>query len=184
PKVIQRRRSLHRAIFHDEQLQIGVSRRQQFGGQQNRNPEPVHGLPTVIVGLPIVIAGVVIAAAVCAVGAPLLPRAASAPATAPPPTSASTVIHRPRCLEIFCAGLSGVLRVLASAALPPSSVMYWKETIPARACSLEAMMRICKRPAARFHRRLRRLARPRSSPVTTSVLRPLGNIPLGPSSGR
>ena len=62
--------------------------------------------------------------------------------------------------------------------------MYWNETVPARACSFEATMRISNRPATRLNSIECTAARPRSSVTATSVRSPLTKVPLGPCSGR
>jgi hypothetical protein len=61
------------------------------------------------------------------------PRDAATAAAAPPPATASaTAIHRRVCeaADIFTA-VPGL-----------NSEMYWKATVPARACSFEATIRI------------------------------------------
>ena len=89
-----------------------------------------------MVGVPTVTTGVVMDSAVAV--PPL--RVARIPAAAPPPSSATTTIHRARWRETPFSGAPRVLRALA--AQLPGSAMYWKETVPARTCSLEAKMRI------------------------------------------
>ena len=60
------------------------------------------------------------------------PRVATMPATTPPASAAATAIHflRP----------AGAVDAVATP--PLGSATYWKETVPARACSLDASIRI------------------------------------------
>lgn len=104
-------------------------------------------------------------------------------ATAPPPASAATAIHRPRCppVDIVTARAGAPGGRGATALAAPE--MYWKETMPARTCSFDARMRIWNRPAARLNCIPRALAWPFASVVTTEVRSELPNVPLGPSSG-
>ena len=72
------------------------------------------------------------------------------PATAPPPTSAATTTHF-------------ALPFDAAAAIALfGSAMYCDEIVPARACSLEATIRMAKRPGIRFTWRPRSETRPPS----------------------
>src|ERR1017187_2157683 len=102
------------------------------------------------------------------------PRDATIPATAPPATAAATAIHFLRLVGA----------AFALAAPPRDSATYWNDTVPARACSLDARIRIRNLPGRRLASKPCRLARPWASAMTTSVRSPLTNAPLGPSSGR
>src|SRR6478672_11984809 len=95
-------------------------------------------------------------AAVAELAAP--PRVAIRPATAPPATAATTTIHFLR---------PGTEGERAAAAPPLGSATYWNETIPARACSFDARIRIWNRPGTRLATRPRRTARPPASVTTT-----------------
>ena len=103
------------------------------------------------------------------------PRMAIIPATAPPPTAAATANHFLR---------PGREADFATVVPPLGSATYWKDTVPARACSLEARIRIWNRPGAWLATNPRKPARPPASVMTTSVRSPLTNTPPGPSSGR
>jgi hypothetical protein len=61
------------------------------------------------------------------------PPRVAATAIAPPATAAATKIHFLRPAAV-CNTAAGALLV--------GSATYWKETVPARACSLEAKIRI------------------------------------------
>jgi hypothetical protein len=56
-------------------------------------------------------------------------------------------------------------------------------TVPARACSFAAVIRIWNAPGTRLSCKLRKVARPLESVVARSVCNPLANTPPGPSTG-
>src|ERR1039458_3989646 len=94
-------------------------------------PDTVHGLPTVMLGDPMLSTGGTGATGAAAgLAAPTRPAAIAA--TAPPATAAATTIHFLRLEEAAS----------ALAAPPLDSATYWNETVPARACSLDARIRI------------------------------------------
>src|ERR1035437_7270446 len=125
-----------------------------FACQVFQQPLEAHGLPTVMLGFPMVNTSETVeagtAAGVAAAGLAAPPREATMPATAPPATATATPLPFMR--------LAGAAD---TAVTPPlSSATYWKEIVPARACSLDARIRIWNRPGMRLASKPWRLARP------------------------
>src|ERR1035437_7387275 len=110
--------------------------RERFLQKLFRHPVTAHGFPTVMLGVPMLNASETVAggttAGLNAAGLAVPPRVATIPATAPPATAAATTIHFRR--------LKGPAEVVATP--PLGSATYWKETMTARACSLDARIRI------------------------------------------
>ena len=99
------------------------------------------------------------------------------PAAAPPPTAAAISSHLvfPPC---------DALNVPSPPACGTAvSLRYCVLTIPARAWSLIAVMRISIGPATLFHCIPETDARPSAPVLATSVRSPELNMPLGPESG-
>ena len=63
------------------------------------------------------------------------------------------------------------------------SLMYWNATMPARACSFTAVIRIRNFPPFRFNWMEWMVARPAASVIARSVRKPFEKRPLGPSGG-
>src|SRR5439155_12159935 len=103
---------------HYLKLELGRGGHRQC--QQQQDP---HGLPTEIDGVPIVNTGAATTGAIAAIGRDR--PATNAPASAPPPATAAIAIHF-RCEDSDPAC---------------NSPTYWKDTVPARACSFEARTR-------------------------------------------